>query len=69
MKIRANPSDAPHYQKLTLLAQLKASEAQIKSVDNTAKYTKWIAAFTIVVAIGTAAQVVLGALVYFTQRP
>ncbi len=69
IKIRANPPDTPHYQKLSLLAQLKASEAQIKSADNTATYTKWIAAFTIVVAVGTAAQVVLGALSYFASLP
>ena len=68
-RIRANPSDTPHYQKLALLVQLKASEAQIKSADKTAAYTKWIAAFTVVLAVGTLAQVVLGAIIYFAARP
>lgn len=63
-KIRENPPDTPHYQRLALLAQLKASESQINSAKETAKYTKWITMFTVIVAVGTAIQALFAAFSY-----
>jgi len=46
-----------HYQKLIVLAQLKAADAQQKAADAVARYTLWLALATVVLALCTAVQV------------
>jgi hypothetical protein len=51
------PVDAPYYEKLSLLAQLKTTEA-------VAGYTKALTWLTVVIAVGTLCQGVFAALAY-----
>lgn len=67
-KVRRTPPDTPHYQKLALLAQLKAAEAQNAVAAAMAWYTKWLSVFTILIALGTIAQAVFVALSYLSSR-
>ncbi len=62
-----NPPDSPHYQKLAVLAQLKASEVSEDSARAMTAYTKWVMVLTWFIAIGTVAQAVFVALEYFSH--
>jgi CRISPR/Cas system-associated exonuclease Cas4 (RecB family) len=64
-KLVENPPDTPRYQKLALLVQLKAGQAGENAATAVAGYTKWLAAFTVVIAVGTVVQAVFAALMYF----
>jgi hypothetical protein len=68
-KLVENPPDTPRYQKLALLVQLKAGQASENVARAVAGYTWWVAAFTVVIAIGTVVQAVFAALAYFLPPP
>jgi hypothetical protein len=59
------PPDAPYYQKLVLLTQLKAAESNDGSARAMAGYTRWLTILTVVIAVGTIVQGVFAALSYF----
>jgi hypothetical protein len=63
-KLIQNPPDTPHYQKLLLLAQLKASAASEESADAIAGYTKQLAFLTWLIAIATMTQALVAVLAY-----
>lgn len=58
------PPDAPYYQKLVLLTQLKAAEANETATQAIAGYTKWLTLLTVVIASGTIVQAAFAALAY-----
>lgn len=59
------PPDALYYQKLVLLTQLKAADANETNARAIAGYTKWLTWLTVFVAFGTICQAVFVALTYF----
>jgi hypothetical protein len=67
-KLIRNPPDTPHYQKLILLANLKAAEASEKTAFSVAGYTKWLMILTAFITVGTVVQAIFAALTYLYPR-
>ena len=65
-KLIQNPPDTPHYQKLALLAQLKAGVANENTAQTLAAYTKWLMFLTWFIAGGTIIQAIFVVLAYFS---
>jgi len=65
---RKTRDETPHFKKLSLLAELKAAEAQNNASAAVARYTYLLMIFTVIVAVGTAVQAVFVALEYLVPR-
>lgn len=59
------PTDSPDYQKLIMLPQLKAADANEKSARALTKYILWVMILTIFIALGTFVQGMFTALMFF----
>ncbi len=67
-RARKPTTDTIHFKKMSLLAGLKAAKAQNNASSAVAAYTKWLVIFTVIVALGTAAQAVFVSLAYLFPR-